>query len=189
LQEVNIVYSVVLMMALTTGGDLQACHHGGGGGCGRHHGGGGCASGGGCGSCGSGGGYAYGGGCSSCGGYAMGGYSAPAYGGYAAPARGGCATCSGGFCTAAADPAGATIVVSLPSDAQLTIDDEATTSTTERRVFVSPTLESGREFHYTLKATVVRDGKPVVMEERVTVRAGEETKVNLTPAATGVAAK
>jgi uncharacterized protein (TIGR03000 family) len=176
LQEVNIVYSMVLMMALTTGGDMQACHKGGGCGGGGHHGhrhGGG--------ECGGGCGYASGG-CSSCGGYAMGGYSGPSYGG-------GCASCSGGFCTAAAEPVGATIIVSLPSDARLTIDDEATTSTSEHRVFVSPSLEPGREFHYTLKATVVRDGKPVVMEERVTVRAGEETKVTLTPSATGVAAR
>ena len=177
------MYSMVLMMALTTGGDLQACHHGGGGGhMGRH--GGGCGSG----SCGSGGGgcgsggYAYGGGgCASCGGYAFGGYSGPT--------SGGGATCSGGVCTAAAEPVGATIVVSLPADAQLTIDDEATASTSDHRVFVSPTLEPGREFHYNLKATVVRDGKPVVMEERITVRAGEETKVTLSPSATGVAAK
>ena len=48
-----------------------------------------------------------------------------------------------------------------------------------RRVFVSPELPPGKPFHYTLKAEVLRDGKPVAVAERVTVRAGEETRVTL----------
>ncbi len=73
----------------------------------------------------------------------------------------------------------ATIVVSLPADARLSIDDAATTSTSVRRVFVSPELNPGREYHYTLKAEWVRDGKPVVVSKTVTVSAGNETKVTI----------
>jgi uncharacterized protein (TIGR03000 family) len=78
-----------------------------------------------------------------------------------------------------AAPAPATIVVSLPADARLMIDDRPTTSTSDTRVFVSPALNPGREYHYTLKAEVMRDGKPVLMEERVAVQAGKESRVTL----------
>ncbi len=76
-------------------------------------------------------------------------------------------------------PAPATIIVTLPADARLTIDDEATASSTERRVFVSPELAPGREFSYTLKAEWVRDGKTIVISKRITVSAGNESKVTL----------
>jgi uncharacterized protein (TIGR03000 family) len=73
----------------------------------------------------------------------------------------------------------ATIVVSLPADARLSIDDVTTASTSATRTFVSPVLETGHAYHYVLKAEVVRDGKTVSVEERVPVRAGEETRVSL----------
>jgi uncharacterized protein (TIGR03000 family) len=37
-----------------------------------------------------------------------------------------------------------------------------------------------REYHYTLKAEAVRDGKPVKVERTIAVRAGETTPVTLT---------
>jgi len=100
----------------------------------------------------------------------------------------GCPTCSNGYCpvVAQANTGRATIVVSLPADAKLTIDDEATTSTSDRRVFVSPDLPTGKEFHYTLKAEVMVNGKAEVVSQVVSVRAGEESKVTLS-APTGVA--
>jgi uncharacterized protein (TIGR03000 family) len=175
------MYSVVLLMAMSGSAEMPACHRGG-----RHHGGcgggySGC-SGGGCGGGGCGGGYAYGGGC------AGGHCSAGGYGG------GGCAggvcygvapTVSGAYALADAP---ATIVVTLPEDAKLRIDDNPTTSTSGSRVFVSPSLPTGREFHYTLTAEVMRDGKPVTVKEKIVVRAGEETRVELSVPAAGVAA-
>jgi len=73
----------------------------------------------------------------------------------------------------------ATIVVNLPAQAKLTIDGNATTSSSDRRVFVSPALEAGQEYYYTLKAEL--NGQ--VKEERVTVRAGQEVtvKIEVTP--------
>jgi len=71
-------------------------------------------------------------------------------------------------------------VVTCPCcQAKLTIDGNATTSTTDRRVFVSPALEAGQEYYYTLKAEL--NGQ--VKEERVTVRAGQEVtvKIEVTP--------
>jgi uncharacterized protein (TIGR03000 family) len=73
----------------------------------------------------------------------------------------------------------AQIVVTLPDDAKLTIDGQPTTSTSSRRVFVSPELEQGKNYHYMLKATVMRDGKPVEVEKKVSVRAGQETDVTI----------
>jgi uncharacterized protein (TIGR03000 family) len=187
MQETILMYSVVLMMALTTGGDAtMSRHHGGGSCCGqaascgceggsrhhsrRHHRGGCgeaiCGASAGCSSCGASAG------CATCG------------ASYGAPT-----CCANGACAYAQPETGAAvIVVSLPADAKLTFDGEATTSTSDQRVFVSPVLPAGQEYHYTLQAEVVVDGKPVTISKTVAVRAGEEVHVGLTPT-TGVAAR
>jgi len=82
-----------------------------------------------------------------------------------------------------------TIIVSLPTDATLTIDDAVTSSKSSRRVFVSPALPIGREFSYTLKATFTKDGKPVVVSKDVVVHAGEEVAVKMDASLTGVASR
>jgi uncharacterized protein (TIGR03000 family) len=74
-------------------------------------------------------------------------------------------------------PAPARIIVSLPADAKLTFDGASTTSTSTERVFVSPDLEPNRDFRYTLRAEVLRDGKPMSVEQTVAVRAGMESRV------------
>jgi uncharacterized protein (TIGR03000 family) len=73
----------------------------------------------------------------------------------------------------------ATIVVSLPADAQLTIDGAATTSTSTVRTFVTPELTPAKEFVYNLTAKIVRGGETLTVTETVTVKAGVETRVNL----------
>ena len=73
----------------------------------------------------------------------------------------------------------ATIVVTLPEDARLTFDGEATVSTGSSRLFSTPPLERGRDFHYTLEAKVMRNGKTEASSRQITVRAGEETRVGL----------
>ncbi len=62
---------------------------------------------------------------------------------------------------------------------KLTIDGEATTSTSTQRVFVSPALETGRDYHYTVKVEFVKEGKVVSVSKEVAVRAGNETRVTL----------
>jgi uncharacterized protein (TIGR03000 family) len=71
----------------------------------------------------------------------------------------------------------ATLVVRLPADATLTVDDQATTSRSDRRTLMSPPLQNNREYYYTLRADVIRDGKPISETKRVTVRAGRESEV------------
>ena len=88
---------------------------------------------------------------------------------------------------AKADAAPATIHVTLPVDARLTIDGEATKLTSADRTFATPPLEMGKEFHYTLRAHFVSGDNAITIERRITVRAGQETDVslNLPGASTG----
>ena len=191
------MYSIVLMMALTTGGESPAWCHGCGGcwGCGGCYGGG-CWGGKGCygGGC-YGGGY-YGGGCYGGGCYGGGCYGGGCYGGgcysngggviYTQPATNGGTTTTPPPKKTAIEPNAATIVVSLPADAKLSIDNSATRATGATRTFSTPSLEKGKEFRYTLKAEVVRDGQTLSSTKEVTVQAGRETRITLddmTPAA------
>jgi uncharacterized protein (TIGR03000 family) len=73
----------------------------------------------------------------------------------------------------------ATIVVTLPVEAKLTVDGVATTSTESVRVFTSPALEQNKTFYYTLNGELVRDGQVLKTSQRIAVRAGEETRVEL----------
>jgi len=73
----------------------------------------------------------------------------------------------------------ATILVSLPVDATLTIDGHATRSTSSLRRFETPALPAGQEFTYKLRASVVRDGAERAMTQHVKVIGGKETPVNM----------
>ncbi len=76
-----------------------------------------------------------------------------------------------------APTASATIRVRLPADARLTIDGNRTRSTDSERVFISPPLQTGKEYQYTLTAEVTRDGKKVERTREVTVRPGQQSEV------------
>ncbi len=71
----------------------------------------------------------------------------------------------------------AVILVNLPAEARLLVDGTVTTSTSTQRRLVSPALPTGREFHYTLTAEILRNGQTVRESRPVTVRAGQETRV------------
>jgi len=71
----------------------------------------------------------------------------------------------------------ATIVVSLPADATLTVDGVVTKSTTGVRRLVTPALPAGETYTYTLEAKVGE----LVATQTVVVRAGEETAIALNP--------
>ena len=107
-------------------------------------------------------------------------------------------TCSGGVCTASTGGSGAataaleapvTLVVALPADANLTIDGNPTVSTSSLRTFVSPALKAGKDYTYTLKAEIVRDGQPLSVTQQVQVRAGEETRVSINIPTNAVASR
>jgi uncharacterized protein (TIGR03000 family) len=73
----------------------------------------------------------------------------------------------------------ATITVHLPADARLTIDDTPTTSTTAVRRFQSPPLQEGKEYTYTLKVELRRNGTTLTTQQRIDVRPGVDTSVRL----------
>ena len=83
----------------------------------------------------------------------------------------------------------ATIVVTLPAEARLIVDGAATRSTSERRTFVTPALENGETYVYTLRAEVVRDGQTAVQTQEVIVRGGQTTDVSFNFASQGVASR
>ncbi len=72
----------------------------------------------------------------------------------------------------------ATVVVTLPRDAKLMIDDYKTVSTGSSRTFETPPLETGKDYEYTLTAQVVRDGRAQTSTKTIKVRPGEELKVS-----------
>jgi uncharacterized protein (TIGR03000 family) len=67
------------------------------------------------------------------------------------------------------------LVVDLPADAQLFVDDQPMKTNSSRRVFRTPVLEPGQAYYYILRAEVVRDGKKESATQRVIVRPGEES--------------
>lgn len=96
------------------------------------------------------------------------------------------------FAAAPADGKPATVVASLPADAELFFNGvPAKDLSGGERSFVTGPLAPGRSYQYTLTARVTRDGKAVDVTEKVVVKAGEETKVSLMPKAdaTSVAGK
>jgi uncharacterized protein (TIGR03000 family) len=77
----------------------------------------------------------------------------------------------------------ATITVSVPVDAKISIDGNPTKSTSAVRVFATPELTPGTVYYYTISAEVVRDGKTVTASEQIAVEAGLNASLSLNPAA------
>jgi uncharacterized protein (TIGR03000 family) len=174
------MYSMVLMAALSTSGDVPAwgrgCHGGWGGCYGCYGCWGGCW--GGCYGCyGCWGGYAYGG----WGGYGYGGWGRGYGYAYAAPIYAGTMVMTASAprieapMMAALPPDAARIVVDVPADAKLFVDGQPTKSTASRRVLQSPGLEPGSKYSYLLRAELQRDGRRYQQTKKVAVRAGQET--------------
>jgi uncharacterized protein (TIGR03000 family) len=70
-------------------------------------------------------------------------------------------------------PTKAKLIVELPSNATLYIDDHKMTAGTDHRVFNTPELDSGETYFYMLRAEVVKDGNPVTVTKRVIVKPGD----------------
>jgi uncharacterized protein (TIGR03000 family) len=73
----------------------------------------------------------------------------------------------------------ATLVVHLPADAKLTVDNTPTKATSDTRRFVTPPLEPGATYRYTLRAEVSRNGVKETTSRNVEVRAGQTSNVTL----------
>jgi|GEM_PF-6769725 len=84
----------------------------------------------------------------------------------------------------AAQTAPAQVVVQLPADAKLTFDSHPTKSTDMQRWFITPPLEFGKSFHYTLRADFRRGAENVTLTKVISVRAAHRTSVSLNGAGT-----
>jgi uncharacterized protein (TIGR03000 family) len=82
----------------------------------------------------------------------------------------------------------AKVVVEVPADAKLYIDDQLMKTTSERREFRTPPLKKGETYYYEVRAEVMRDGKPVSEMKKIIVRAGEEATANFKEMGSSVAA-
>jgi len=197
------MYSMVLVMALAGSADAPNCNWG----CMGSWGGHGCMGSGGIfGGChGSGYGGCYGSG------YGFGGCYGSSYGGGYAVYSGGC-TGSGGYYVGPGNeppkampgspeplkdpkkkdqvraPLPGVIIVNLPADAKLAVDGYVTQQNLNVRTLVTPPIQPGAEFTYTLVAEANQNGQPASQTQRVTVRPGERVSVNFTFAATPVGA-
>ena len=73
----------------------------------------------------------------------------------------------------------ARLTVQLPADAKLWVDSTVCPLTTGTRSFNTPNLEPGRQYFYTLRMEVERDGQTLQMSRRVFVGAGQAVRVDL----------
>jgi len=71
----------------------------------------------------------------------------------------------------------ATVVVELPADATMMIDNYVSDLTSDTRTFVTPDLVPNKDYYYTIKAEVMRDGRKVTQSQKIFVRAGRTTRV------------
>jgi uncharacterized protein (TIGR03000 family) len=192
------MYSMVLMAALTTGTTAPDCHfshgcHGCYGGCHGCWGGcqgcwGGCYGGGCYGGCY--GGYAsyaghgcwggYGTWFGSCSGYTQ-GVEVIADTGVPAKAKAKKAKAAPDKEEEMEDqrnlgPTKSKVIIEVPGDAKLFIDDQPMKSGSTRRVFSTPELQPGQAYYYILRAEVVRDGQTITRTKRLIVRPGQEVR-------------
>ena len=81
----------------------------------------------------------------------------------------------------------AKVVVTLPADAKLSVEGKTLKTSEGQREFITPQLEAGTNYRYTIKAEVVRNNQVVTQSREVRVRAGETTRVSFDLPAEGVA--
>jgi uncharacterized protein (TIGR03000 family) len=79
-----------------------------------------------------------------------------------------------------AETASAHLTVKLPERARLYVDGVAAPLTASAtRTFDTPQLQPGKDYSYTLKAELVRDGQTLTASKRVVFRTGESVTVDL----------
>jgi uncharacterized protein (TIGR03000 family) len=87
------------------------------------------------------------------------------------------------------EPAGNTarLVIQVPPDAQVTVEGQPVQQMGPVRQLVSPPLEPGKPFHYTVKAQWNQNGQPVTQEKKVDVQAGQTATVDFNQQGGGMA--
>lgn len=71
-------------------------------------------------------------------------------------------------------PNRARLVVEVPEDARLYIDDHLMKSTSTRRVYTTPALQKGETYYYDVRVEVTRDGKTYTDRKQVIIKPGQD---------------
>jgi uncharacterized protein (TIGR03000 family) len=77
----------------------------------------------------------------------------------------------------------AQLVVELPAGAVLFVEGRRSKVTSPKHVVVTPDLQAGAEYSYTLKVEALRDGKKVKWSKKVIFQAGQTLHVQFSPGA------
>lgn len=80
----------------------------------------------------------------------------------------------------ALNPQRARVTVKLPSDARLWVENVLCPLTSGERTFNTPTLQPGRQYFYTLKVEVNRNGRALSENRRVYLSGGQQITVDFT---------
>jgi uncharacterized protein (TIGR03000 family) len=72
----------------------------------------------------------------------------------------------------------AEILIRVPADAEVHFDGVPIAQKGAERLFITPTLNSGRKYHYEVVARWKQDGKTVRQTRQVEVSAGASVHVN-----------
>ena len=71
----------------------------------------------------------------------------------------------------------AKIVLKVPADAMVYIDDHLMKSTATERIFTSPALNPDESYFYMVRVVVTREGREVEEVRKVSIRAGDRSKL------------
>jgi uncharacterized protein (TIGR03000 family) len=81
---------------------------------------------------------------------------------------------------AATGDGSAKITVVVPADAEVYFDGNDTTQTGTERAFVTPPLEQGATYSYSIRALWTEEGSPIEKTGKVPIRAGSQLRVDFT---------
>jgi uncharacterized protein (TIGR03000 family) len=81
------------------------------------------------------------------------------------------------------DGLSARLVVRMPEDARLVIDDTDVAGTGEVRKFTTPPLVPGKMYHYDVRATWIDGGRQVVRERHIQFQGGDRVDIDFLAAA------
>ena len=76
-----------------------------------------------------------------------------------------------------AKPGTAKLIIDVPENAKVYVDDRLLQTQAGKRSFNTPRLEQGVSYYYIFRAEVVVDGKTQSESKRVIVRAGETSQL------------
>ena len=85
------------------------------------------------------------------------------------------------------DTTRAKVLIDVPAQAKLYIDDQPMSNKTGLRTFVTPPLQRGQSYFYDVKIVLTVDGQEKVQTQRVILRAGEVVAANFSAAPSGTA--